>query len=121
MLQWFCRHEVHRGPITVCRSRVRISLLRDPGEADDLLPGHAMIIENEIVLLHGAQMEPRGEIAHTGPRGFAVLHESRPRITFGFLFHEPVVHTNSLRFVVCDLRFDCEFGRKYQFNSTTHS
>jgi hypothetical protein len=55
-----------------------------------------VIKENTVAGFHRAQIVPRREIPHARPCRFAVLHQLRPRVSFGFGFHEPVIHAKKL-------------------------
>jgi pyridoxal phosphate enzyme (YggS family) len=63
-----------------------------------------VVKENAVAQFHGAEIKARREIPHARPRGFAFFHERRPRVSFGFGFHKPVVHGKiyDLRFMIYD-------------------
>src|SRR6266404_240755 len=85
--------------------RIRIGLLDDLGDPDDLLSFVGMIEEGAVALLHVHEILPGGEIAHPGPGlalgAFCNLLVPRPGRRLGF--HQPVVHDAHHFFVMAGL------------------
>ena len=68
------------------------TLQRALRQAEDGLGLATVVKQNAVAGFHGAQVEAGGKVAHTGPGGFAILHEGFPRVGFEFRFNEPVIH-----------------------------
>ena len=83
--------ELDGDPAFLVRGGVGEGGLGDLAESDHGLGWHAFIKQDAVALLHGAEVEARGVIAHTGPGGAAVADEIRPCVRFGFGFHQPVL------------------------------
>ena len=94
------RNQIDARPVAFFGRCVNVKFFFHARDSNDLFFADAVIKENEVAAFHRAQIVSRLKIPHAGPRGFAVLHQIRPRIRFGFRFHEPVVHRN-----IYDLRF----------------
>ena len=89
--QPFDWRQIDCTPIAFLRGGIGIRGTNDFSNADDRFVGDAVIEENFIAHTHAAEIVSRGEIAHTGPAGFALGHEIIPGIGGRFRFHEPVV------------------------------
>ena len=91
LFESFHRRQIHGGPITFRRGWVGITFLFDPGQTDALFFVAGVIEQNQIASFHCAQLIARLEIADAGPSRFTILNEIVPRVSSGFLFHEPVI------------------------------
>ncbi len=102
--QRFFRLQIHARPVAFVRpsGRDKIPSPRAPGRRRIFLR-RCDKRKRRSPFFIARKMEPRREIPHARPRGFAVLHKLRPRIGFGFGFHEPVIHAKT--FTINDLRF----------------
>src|SRR5208282_6681121 len=94
--QSFQRRQIHTGPISFVGGRVRICLALDSGDSYDLFFLAAVVVEDQIALLHRAQVVARGEIADARPLSSAIFHERGPCVSFGLLFYEPMLHSGNV-------------------------
>src|SRR5437016_2396827 len=89
-------HEINTGPIAFGRGWIGVPFSFDASDSHDLFISDAVIKENEVTLLHRAQIIARREITNPGPGGPAFLHEPGPGVSGWFLLHEPMAHWGSV-------------------------
>lgn len=82
--------EVNAGPVTGGGGGVGVSFAGDGGDADDGFFGDAMVVEDEVAAVHGAEDVAGLEVADAGPGGGAVGDELLPGVGGGFLLDEEV-------------------------------
>src|SRR5262249_13276998 len=85
------RHEVDARPIAFIGSRVGVSLPFHLRKSHHLLFVSAVVVADEIALLHRAKIVASREIPDTGPRGAGLFDDCVPGIRFGLLLDDPII------------------------------
>src|SRR5437773_9320468 len=90
------RHEVDGGPVSsLVARRIWVRLAFHPRDAHDGLVVARMIEEDEVSLLHLAQVVTRFEVADAVPGGLLVLDEARKGVDLGLALREKVARHRS--------------------------